>query len=144
MHNNSVMQWKPHFVKNQVRGKFSINHFHRPPGAIFWQFRNFPHPLRCPGGVENCQKTQSYSKIWLWKWLKNCVIFSEKLKKNQKIIKNTKKNIKNSDFFKNEAGYMFGLTYLFSRFYFLQFKFKNIATGETSQAITLFSLLWQF
>ena len=31
MHNNSAMQWKPHFVKNQVRGNFSINRFHRPP-----------------------------------------------------------------------------------------------------------------
>ena len=28
-------------------------------------------------------------------------------------------------FFKNEACYMFGLTYLFSRFFFLQFQFKK-------------------
>ena len=44
-------------------------------------------------------------------------------KKSSKNRKKYKKIIKNSDFFKNEAGYMFGLTYLFSRFYFLQFQF---------------------
>ena len=80
--------------------------------------------------MENCQKTQSYSQIWLWKCVKNCVIFSEKLKKNSKNHKKYKKNIKNSDFFKNEAGYMFGLTYLFSRFYFLQFQFKKKLFSE--------------
>ena len=57
------MQWKPHFVKNQVRGHFSINRFHRPPGAIFGGFRNFPETSIYLRSLENCQKTQSYNKI---------------------------------------------------------------------------------
>ena len=56
---------------------------------------------------------------------KRCNFFRKVKQKIQKIIKNTKKNIKNSDFFKNEAGYMFGLTYVFSRIYFLQFQFEK-------------------
>ena len=42
---------------------------------------------------------------------------------------NYKTNFKNSILFKNEAGYMFGLTYVFSRIYFLQFQFKKIIFG---------------
>ena len=56
-----------------------------------------------------------------------CNFFRKVKKKIQKIIKNTKKNIKNSIFFKNEAVFMFCLTYVFSRNIFLQFQFiKNI------------------
>ena len=39
--------------------------------------------------------------------------------------KKYKTNFKNSILFKNEACYMFGLTYVFSRIYFLQFQFKK-------------------
>ena len=42
----------------------------------------------------------------------------------QKIVKNTK-NIFKNPFFLNEAVYMFGLTYVFSRIYFLQFQFEK-------------------
>ena len=48
-------------------------------------------------------------------------------KKSSKNHKKYKKNIKNSIFFKNEAVFMFCLTYVFSRNNFLQFQFiKNI------------------
>ena len=39
--------------------------------------------------------------------------------------KKYKKNIKNSIFFKNKAGYMFCLKYAFSRNFVLQFQFKK-------------------
>ena len=58
----------------------------------------------------------------LKKW---CNFFRKVKKKIQKIIKNHKKNIKNSNFFKNKAGYMFCLTYAFSRNFVLQFQFKK-------------------
>ena len=46
--------------------------FHRPNGAKILRFGNFPHPPTCLGGVENCQKSKSFSKIWLW----NCGTFA--------------------------------------------------------------------
>ena len=46
-------------------------------------------------------------------------------KKVREIVKNTKKYLKIPIFFKNEAGYMYGLTYLFSRNTFLQFQLKK-------------------
>ena len=48
-------------------GNFLLLDFHRPNGAKILRFGNFPHPLTCLGGVENCQKSKSFSKIWLWK-----------------------------------------------------------------------------
>ena len=39
--------------------------------------------------------------------------------------KKYKTNFKKSNFFKNEAGYMFCLTYAFSRNFVLQFQFKK-------------------
>ena len=56
---------------------FLYSHLHRVLGAIFEWFRNFPHLSRYPGGVENCQKASSFSKIGLCKREKICVIFSE-------------------------------------------------------------------
>ena len=49
------------------QGTFLVQDFHRPNGAKILRFGNFPHPLTCLGGVENCQKSKSFSKIWLWK-----------------------------------------------------------------------------
>ena len=49
------------------QGTFLVEDFHRPNGAKILRFGNFPHPLTCLGGVENCQKSKSFSKIWLWK-----------------------------------------------------------------------------
>ena len=49
------------------QGTFLVRDFHRPNGAKILRFGNFPHPLTCLGGVENCQKSKSFSKIWLWK-----------------------------------------------------------------------------
>ena len=46
------------------------------------------------------------------------VFFSKNHKKH-------KTNFKKSIFFKNEAGYMFGLTYAFSRNFVLQFQFTK-------------------
>ena len=46
--------WRPLW---QV-GKKSISRFHSQPGALFGWFCNFPHQVRCGGGVENCQTTQ--------------------------------------------------------------------------------------
>ena len=41
--------------------KHFFAHLHRPPGVIFWWFRNFPHPQRCQEGVQNCpQKNESH------------------------------------------------------------------------------------
>ena len=39
----------------------------RPNGAKILRFGNFPHTPAYPRGVENCQKSKSFSKIWLWK-----------------------------------------------------------------------------
>ena len=52
------------------------------------------HGLKHPKCVlTNCPKTQSYSKIWLWKRLYKRIIFSEfQIFFLQKIVKNTKKN----------------------------------------------------
>ena len=40
-------------------------------------------------------------------------------------MKNTNKKNQNSDLFKNEAGYLFRLTYIFSRIYFWQFQLEK-------------------
>ena len=50
------------------QGTFLVHHLHRPNGAKILRFGNFPHPPTCLGGVENCQKSKSFSKIWLCKW----------------------------------------------------------------------------
>ena len=55
--------------------------------------------------------------------IKELCNFFRKLIKIQKIIKNTKKVFKYH--FLNEAGYMFGLIYVYSRINFLQFQFKT-------------------
>ena len=31
------------------------------------RFRNFPETMTYPESLENCQKSKSFSKIWLWK-----------------------------------------------------------------------------
>ena len=49
------------------QGTFWLLDFHRPNGAKKFRFGNFPYPLTCLGGMENCQKSKSFSKIWLWK-----------------------------------------------------------------------------
>ena len=49
------------------QGTFLVKDFHRPNGAKNLRFRNFPHTLTYPRGVENWQKSKSFSKIWLWK-----------------------------------------------------------------------------
>ena len=54
-------------LKILVLGTFSVEDFHRPNGAKILRFCNFPHILTYPRGVENCQKSMSCSKIWLWK-----------------------------------------------------------------------------
>ena len=46
--------WRPLW---QV-GKKSISRFHSQPGALFGWFCNFPHQVRCEGGLEKCQTTQ--------------------------------------------------------------------------------------
>ena len=38
----------------------------------FW---SFPYTLTCLGGMENFQKTKSFSEIWLWKPVKFAIIF---------------------------------------------------------------------
>ena len=54
-------------VENLGFINFSVRDFHRPNGAKILRFRNFPHTLTYPQGVENCQKSKLFSKIWLWK-----------------------------------------------------------------------------
>ena len=49
------------------QGPFLVKDFHRPNRAKILRFRNFPHTLTYPWGEENCQKSKSFSKIWLWK-----------------------------------------------------------------------------
>ena len=62
------------------QGTFLVQDFHRPNGAKILRFGNFPHPPTCLGGVENCQKSKSFSKIWLWKsW--NFGYFSDRTRK---------------------------------------------------------------
>ena len=53
--------------------KHFFAHLHRPPGVIFWWFRNFPHPQRCQEGVQNChtKKRIPYSEILLCRLLCN-------------------------------------------------------------------------
>ena len=51
---------------------FLVPDFHRPNGAKILRFGNFPHTPAYPRGVENCQKSKSFSKIWLW----NCGTFA--------------------------------------------------------------------
>ena len=41
--------------------------FHRPNGAKILRFGNFPETLTYLRSLENCQKSKSFSKIWLWK-----------------------------------------------------------------------------
>ena len=47
--------------------KFLVHHLHRPNGAKILRFRNFPETMTYPESLENCQKSKSFSKIWLWK-----------------------------------------------------------------------------
>ena len=54
-----------------------------------------------------------------------CNFFRKAKKKIQKIIKKNKKNIENSNFFKNKAGYMFCLTYAFSSIFFYNVNLKK-------------------
>ena len=57
------------------QGTFWLLDFHRPNGAKKFRFGNFPYPLTCLGGMENCQKSKSFSKIWLWKSWNFGIIF---------------------------------------------------------------------
>ena len=57
------------------QGTFLVEDFHRPNGAKILRFGNFPHTLTYPRGVENCQKSMSCSKIWLWKSSNFGIIF---------------------------------------------------------------------
>ena len=65
---------KPKF-ENLGLGNFWFTGFHRTNGAKIWGFWSFPHTLTCLGGVENFQKTKSFSEIWLWKPVKFAIIF---------------------------------------------------------------------
>ena len=49
------------------QGTFLVQDFHRPNGAKILRFGNFPETLTYLGSLENCQKSKSFSKIWLWK-----------------------------------------------------------------------------
>ena len=51
------------------QGTFLVQDFHRPNCAKILRF-----PWH-PGCVENCQKSKSFSKIWLWKSWKIAIIF---------------------------------------------------------------------
>ena len=53
-------------------GEKSYNRFHWPPGALF----DFSTPVNMSGQLEKSQNPKSFSKIWLWKQLYFCVIFS--------------------------------------------------------------------
>ena len=77
--------------KPGLKKKF-FAHLHRPPGVIFWWFRNFPHPQRCQEGVQNChtKKRIPYSEILLNRLLCN---FFQKIR--FKFSKNCKKYKKN-------------------------------------------------
>ena len=50
------------------QGTFLVRDFHRPNGAKILRFGNFPETLTYLGSLENCQKSKSFSKIWLWKF----------------------------------------------------------------------------
>ena len=54
------------------QGTFLVQDFHRPNGAKILRFGNFPETLTYLGSLENCQKSKSFSKIWLW----NCGTFA--------------------------------------------------------------------
>ena len=49
------------------QGTFLVEDFHRPNGAKILRFGNFPETLTYLGSLENCQKSKSSCKIWLWK-----------------------------------------------------------------------------
>ena len=58
-----VAQYRP---SDRPGDKIHLNKY--SPGTKYHTFRNFPG---CPGWYrypENCQKSKSFSKIWLWKW----------------------------------------------------------------------------
>ena len=54
------------FLMDRTRS-FLVEDFHRPNGAKILRFGNFPETLTYLGSLENCQKSKSFSKIWLWK-----------------------------------------------------------------------------
>ena len=78
--------------------------------TISWKNPNFENCIAKFG----CGSVRKFSEF-----------FQNFQKKSSKNCKRYKKIFKNSIFFKNEAGYMYGLTYLFSRNMFLQFQFKK-------------------
>ena len=49
------------------QGTFLVQDFHRPNVAKILWFGNFPETMIYPRSLENCQKSKSFSKIWLWK-----------------------------------------------------------------------------
>ena len=57
------------------QGTFLVEDFHRPNGAKILRFGNFPERLTYPRSLENCQKSKSFSKIWLWKSWNFGIIF---------------------------------------------------------------------
>ena len=62
-------------VENLGLGNFWFTGFHRTNGAKILGFWIFPYPLTCLGGMEKCQKSRSFSEIWLWKPVKFAIIF---------------------------------------------------------------------
>ena len=63
-------------VENLGLVNFWFTGLHRPNGAKIWGFWIFPHPLTCLGGVEKCQKSKSFSEIWLWKRIRSIHVLS--------------------------------------------------------------------
>ena len=57
------------------QGTFLVEDFHRPNGAKILRFGNFPETLTYLGSLENCQKSKSFSKIWMWKSWNFGIIF---------------------------------------------------------------------
>ena len=54
------------FLMDRTRN-FLVQDFHRPNGVKILRFGNFPETMIYPRSLENCQKSKSFSKIWLWK-----------------------------------------------------------------------------
>ena len=124
MHCDRVIKRKPISAENRISGKKTstvstgktkhflviFGFFHGTKYVIVsWKNPNFYNCIAKFG----CGNGRKFSEF-----------FQNFQKKSSTNCKRYKKIFKNSNFFKNEAGYMYGLTYLFSRNMFLQFQFN--------------------
>ena len=81
--NNQKPMLKNHVYLWTGQGIFLVPDFQRPNSAKILRFQNFPERLTYIESLENCQKSKSLGKIWLWKsW--NFGYFSDRTRISEK------------------------------------------------------------